>query len=288
MDQRALLVEIDAATQLGLLGFLRGRGYQCLAVVYLGSSPGTRRTLASSCTRGRPQQCRDRRARLIQCLKLRQPNSGPIIAITDRDSARRAPFRRRWRPCCINRSGLAELQQVIDQPIAPPARRTQALEQSDGANSTRGRIVAQSQDDGGSPDLSARPPRRCHRSGHRRDGHRARNWSHGRSITFPRAAAGHSSRSTAPPCRASCWRASCFGYERRRLHGRPQAQDRQVRSGAPGHHLPRRDRRPPSHASGQAAPRPPGRRVLTHRRQIDAERRCAGRGGHQPGPGAGG
>src|SRR5207247_9275468 len=31
-ERRALVVEVDAATQLGLLGFLRVRGYLCVAV----------------------------------------------------------------------------------------------------------------------------------------------------------------------------------------------------------------------------------------------------------------
>src|SRR5947209_2725585 len=30
-ERRALVVEVDAATRLGLLGFLRARGYQCVA-----------------------------------------------------------------------------------------------------------------------------------------------------------------------------------------------------------------------------------------------------------------
>jgi len=31
-ERKALVVEVDAATQPGLLGFLRVRGYQCLSV----------------------------------------------------------------------------------------------------------------------------------------------------------------------------------------------------------------------------------------------------------------
>jgi len=31
-ERRALVVEVDTATQLGLLSFLRVRGYECVAV----------------------------------------------------------------------------------------------------------------------------------------------------------------------------------------------------------------------------------------------------------------
>ncbi len=74
----------------------------------------------------------------------------------------------------------------------------------------------------------------------------------------------------------------------RRLHRRGDAQDRQVRAGAPRHAVPRRDRRALPGAPGQAparargAPGHAGRRQRADRRRRPADRR------HQPRPRAGG
>src|SRR5919197_122962 len=78
-ERRALVVEVDAATQLSLLSFLRIRGYQCVTVssgdeameaLAAGSFCFTLVDLSSNGTDA---------AELIQCLKLRGRSSGPII-----------------------------------------------------------------------------------------------------------------------------------------------------------------------------------------------------------------
>jgi two-component system, NtrC family, response regulator AtoC len=130
MDQRALLVEIDAATQLGLLGFFRGHGYQCLTVSSTGEALQALEDTSFGCTVVDLSNAATDGAGLIQCLKLRSPNSGPIIAITDRDNGVEA-VSPEVEAVLHKPLGLAELQQVIDNLARPPAD-TQALEQSDG------------------------------------------------------------------------------------------------------------------------------------------------------------
>jgi two-component system, NtrC family, response regulator AtoC len=130
MDQRALLVEVDAATQLGLLGFLRGRGYQCLTVSSTGEALQALEDGSFGCTVVDLSNAATAGAGLVQCLKLRSPNSGAIIAITDRDNGVEA-VSPEVEAVLHKPLGLAELQQVIDNLTRPTTDR-QALEQSDG------------------------------------------------------------------------------------------------------------------------------------------------------------
>jgi two-component system response regulator AtoC len=131
MEQRALLVEVDAATQLGLLGFLRGRGYQCLAVSSTGEALQALEDASFGCTMVDLSSAATADAGLLQCLKLRSPNSGPIIAITDRHDNGVEAVSPEVEAVLHKPLGLAELQQVIDSLARPPAD-TQALEQPDG------------------------------------------------------------------------------------------------------------------------------------------------------------
>ena len=83
IERRALVVEVDAATQVGLLGSLQARGYQCLIV---SSSEEALEALADgsfsvtlvdlSSNDSDPDE-------LIQRLKRHGRNSGPIIALAD-------------------------------------------------------------------------------------------------------------------------------------------------------------------------------------------------------------
>src|SRR5262245_22292975 len=119
MSQRkALVVEVDAATQLGLLGFLRARGYQCagaastdeaLKALVGGSFSFTLVDLSSNSSN--PSE-------LIRSLKLHGRNSGPVIAVTDRgvngfDGEVDAVLHK---PLCLD-----DLQQTIDQLVRPQA-----------------------------------------------------------------------------------------------------------------------------------------------------------------------
>src|SRR2546426_7888985 len=85
IERRALVVDVDAATQLGLSGFLRVRGYQCVAVASAdealealtdGSFSFTLVDLNGS--------NRSDAAELIRRLKLPGHRSGPIIAVAGR------------------------------------------------------------------------------------------------------------------------------------------------------------------------------------------------------------
>src|SRR4030095_5250322 len=83
-QRRALVVEVDAATQLGVLSFLRARGFHCVAV----SSPEEAQealtdgsfsfTLVDLSGNGTDA------SELMECLKLCGRNSGPIIAVSSR------------------------------------------------------------------------------------------------------------------------------------------------------------------------------------------------------------
>jgi two-component system response regulator AtoC len=119
--RRALVVGAEAATEMAVLGFLRGRGYQCVAV----SSPGeTQEALANgnftftlvdlSTNDADPRQ-------LIECLAGGANNSGPVIAVSksfedtssaaiDADAVLHKPL------------SLEELQQTIAKLVRPPAQ----------------------------------------------------------------------------------------------------------------------------------------------------------------------
>ena len=82
-EPRALVVQVDAATQLGLFGFLRARGYRCVAA---SSADEARDALTNGNftftlvdLSGNGSDAR----RLRECLRGRGQNSGPIIAVSD-------------------------------------------------------------------------------------------------------------------------------------------------------------------------------------------------------------
>jgi len=120
-ERRALVVEVDAATQLGLLGFLRARGYQCVAV---SSADGAAEALADGAFNftlvdlsGNGTDA----AELMECLKLRGRNSGPIIAVSNRrdDGLATAPIE--VEAMLHKPLSLDELQQAIDKLVRPQA-----------------------------------------------------------------------------------------------------------------------------------------------------------------------
>ncbi len=120
-ERRALVVEVDAATQLGLLGFLRVRGYLCVAVSSAteaqealtdGSFSFTLVDLTSNGTDA---------GELIQCLKLHGRNSGPIIAVADRRNNGRDAASLEVEAVLHKPLNLDELQQAIDKLVRPQA-----------------------------------------------------------------------------------------------------------------------------------------------------------------------
>src|SRR5438477_7378717 len=120
-ERRALVVEVDAATQLGLLGFLRVRGYQCVAV----SSADEARealtdgsftfTLVDLTSNGTSAE------ELIQGLKLHGRNCGPIIAVADRRHNGAAATPLAAEAVLHKPLSLDELQQAIDSLVRPQA-----------------------------------------------------------------------------------------------------------------------------------------------------------------------
>jgi two-component system response regulator AtoC len=118
-ERRALVVEVDAATQLGLLGFLRVRGYQCVAVA---SADEAREALEDGSftftlvdLNGNGTDAGE----LLRCLKLRGRNSGPIIAIAGRRDHGPDAAPLEVEAVLHKPLSLDELQQAIDTLVRP-------------------------------------------------------------------------------------------------------------------------------------------------------------------------
>src|SRR5436190_13641047 len=121
IERRALVVEVDAATQLGLLGFLRVRGYQCIAVSSAdeavealadGSFSFTLVDLSSNGANAKE---------LVECLKLHGRSSGPIIAVVDRRQNGFDTVPIEVNVMLYKPLNLDELQQSIDNLVRPQA-----------------------------------------------------------------------------------------------------------------------------------------------------------------------
>src|SRR5438128_6638933 len=118
-ERRALVVEVDAATRFGLLGFLRARGYQYVAA----SSPDEAQealtnghftfTVVDLSGNGTDV------TQLIECLRLRGQNSGPIIAVSNRREQAAAIG---VEAVLHKPLSLDELQQAIDKLGRPQAQ----------------------------------------------------------------------------------------------------------------------------------------------------------------------
>jgi len=119
-EQRALVVQVDAVTQLGVLGFLRARGYQCVAA----SSPDEAQealtngnfafTLVDLSGNGTDAR------QLRECLRVRGQNSGPIIAVSN--SREDTPVTPIEVEAVLHKPlRLDELQQAIDKLVRPQA-----------------------------------------------------------------------------------------------------------------------------------------------------------------------
>jgi two-component system, NtrC family, response regulator AtoC len=120
VERRALVVEVDAATQLGLLGFLRARGFQCVAV---SSADEAQEALAEGSFSFTLVDLGGNGAdttEMAQCLKLRGRNSGPIIAIA---SHRHGSVAAALEVEAVLHKPLSldELQQAVDKLVRPQA-----------------------------------------------------------------------------------------------------------------------------------------------------------------------
>jgi two-component system response regulator AtoC len=120
-ERRALVVEVDAATQLGLLGFLRARGFQCAgvssteeAVEALEEGSAFSFTLVDLSNGADGHE-------LIRSLKLRGRNTGPIIAVADKHHNGLESSLQEVDAIVHKPLSLDELQQAIDRLVRPQA-----------------------------------------------------------------------------------------------------------------------------------------------------------------------
>ncbi|PYM99083.1 MAG: hypothetical protein DME07_20970 [Candidatus Rokuibacteriota bacterium] len=134
-EMRALVVEVDAPTRTGLFGFLRRRGYQCVAASSATEALDALADGSFSFTLVDLDGNGTDPAEQIRNLKVRGRNSGPIIAVADRvhnlDAAELAVEVVLPKPL-----NLDELQQVLDTVIHPVAS-----DLSSGPEQTAGRLT---------------------------------------------------------------------------------------------------------------------------------------------------
>src|SRR5213593_3736777 len=118
-ERRALVVEVDTATQLGLLSFLRVRGYECVAVSSAGEAMETLAEGTFSFTLVNLGSNGTDPAELIRRLKLHGRNSGPIIAVAGRDDNGLHPAPLEVDTVLHKPLSLDDLQEVIDALVRP-------------------------------------------------------------------------------------------------------------------------------------------------------------------------
>ena len=118
-ERRALVVEVDTATQLGLLSFLRVRGYECVAVSSAGEAMETLAEGTFSFTLVDLGSNGTDPAELIRRLKLHGRNSGPIIAVADRDDDGLHPAPLEVDTVLHKPLSLDDLQEVLDALVRP-------------------------------------------------------------------------------------------------------------------------------------------------------------------------
>src|SRR5881628_134973 len=118
-DRRALLVEVDAATQPDLLAFLRLRGYQCVAASSADEAEDALAGASFSFTLVDLNGNGTDAAKLIQCLKLHGRNSGPIIAVADRRDNGLGAVSLEVEAVLHKPPSLNELEQAIETLVRP-------------------------------------------------------------------------------------------------------------------------------------------------------------------------
>src|SRR5881296_4076129 len=118
-ERKALLLEIDAATRLGLLSFLRLRGYQFVVVSSAGQALDVLADTSFSFTLVDLNSNGSDAAELLQCLKLHAKNSGPIIAVADRRDRGLDGVLRDVETVLHKPPSLEELEQAIETLVLP-------------------------------------------------------------------------------------------------------------------------------------------------------------------------
>jgi two-component system, NtrC family, response regulator AtoC len=120
-ERRALVVEVDPATQVGLIGFLEAYGYQCVAVSSADEAMDALARGRFSFTLVDLSGSGADTTEMIECLKLRDRNLGSIIAVCNRrdDGLATAPIEV---DAMLHKPlSLDELQQAIEKLDRPPA-----------------------------------------------------------------------------------------------------------------------------------------------------------------------
>src|SRR5438552_3339056 len=118
-ERRALVVEVDTATQLGLLSFLRVRGYECVAASSAGEAMETLAEGTFSFTLVNLGSNGTHPAELIRRLKLHGRKSGPIIAVADRGDDGLHPVPLEVDTVLHKPLSLDDLQAVLDALVRP-------------------------------------------------------------------------------------------------------------------------------------------------------------------------
>ena len=135
---RALVVEVDAAvTQLGLVGFLRARGYQCVAASSVKEMTEALAEGSFSFTLVDLNGHGTESAELIECLKLRGRRCGPIITVAGRPDDRLAAAAIEVDAMLQKPLSLDELQHAIDKLARPQAEALGPAPELPGARARR-------------------------------------------------------------------------------------------------------------------------------------------------------
>ena len=128
-----MIAEVDATTQVELLGFLRARGYQCVAVSSAKEALEALEDGSFSFTLVDLSSNGADASELMGCLKLRGQNSGPIIAVSNRRNNGFAAAPIEVDAMLHKPLSLDELQQAVDKLVRPQAEALgPAPEQLDG------------------------------------------------------------------------------------------------------------------------------------------------------------
>ena len=133
IERKALVVDFDAASQPEILSFLRVRGYECVAVSSVGAALQALADGRFSFTLVDLDHNGTNEAAAIRSLKVGGPNSGPIIAMTNRDGDGAGTAVLGVEAVLHKPVSLDELEQALDLPARPqPEAVVAPLEQIDG------------------------------------------------------------------------------------------------------------------------------------------------------------
>jgi two-component system response regulator AtoC len=133
IERKALVVDFDGVSRPEILSFLRLRGYECVAVSSVGAALRALADDRFSFTLLDLDQNGTNEAAVIRSLKVGGPNSGPIIAMTNRDGNGAGTAVLGVEAVLHKPVSLDELEQALDLPARPqPETIAPSSEQIDG------------------------------------------------------------------------------------------------------------------------------------------------------------